>query len=164
MQTLRRRSVTVIVWRPEAAGSHPDGDVIVPFERWERERDELARYRGRLGVRLTGADAVEALRDDLGRLALIAIEFPSFTDGRGFSQARLLREAYGFKGEIRAVGDFLPDQLAFLARCGFDSFELSNPSGVDIPRYLNGISVRFQPAADGGELIFQGSAVGVNPG
>jgi uncharacterized protein (DUF934 family) len=103
----------------------PDGaDLIVPLELWRRRGDELRRRKGRTGVWLGSGEGPEALADDLHRIALIAVHFPKFSDGRGFSTARLLRERYGFTGELRAVGDVLRDQLLFLERCGFDAFAL----------------------------------------
>src|SRR4051794_23757854 len=86
----------------------------------------LADWKGEPGVRLESSDDPEALAGHLDRLTLVAIHFPTFTDGRGYSIARLLRERYGFKGEIRAVGEVLRDNLFYLSRCGFDSFDLSD--------------------------------------
>jgi uncharacterized protein (DUF934 family) len=83
----------------------------------------LAR-QGRLGVLIDGGDDPDALNGDLERFDLIAINFPQFTDGRGYSLARLLRERYGYRGELRAVGDVIADNLFFLASCGFDAFAL----------------------------------------
>jgi uncharacterized protein (DUF934 family) len=104
----------------------------------------------RLGLRLRNTDPVEALRGNVARFDLIALEFPKFTDGRAYSHARLLRERYGYRGELRAVGSALRDQLAFMRRCGFDSYEIKD--GVDADAWikaLGGISVVYQPATDG---------------
>lgn len=112
-------------WREAAAeGPLPDGDVIVPLARFTAEREALLAREGRLGVRLSPDDDPAALAGDLGHLDLVALAFPRFTDGRAYSQARLLRELLGFAGELRAVGDVLRDQLLLMARCGFDAFEL----------------------------------------
>jgi uncharacterized protein (DUF934 family) len=91
-----------------------------------------------------------AIADDVGRLGLVALEFPRFTDGRPYSHARLLRQRLGYRGELRAVGNVLRDQLLFMRRCGFDAFEL--PDGADVAAWLSAfdeISVFYQPAADG---------------
>jgi uncharacterized protein (DUF934 family) len=88
----------------------------------------LSEWAGEPGLLLTTADSVELVAVLLDRLSVIAIEFPNFTDGRGYSMARLLRERYGFKGEIRAVGEVLRDTLFYLSRCGFDGFVLSDQS------------------------------------
>lgn len=88
-------------------------------------QDLAAEHGTQLGVILNASDEVNAVEPFLNSLALIAIDFAQFTDGRGFSQARLARGKLGWRGELRAVGDLLRDQLFFLARCGFDSFELA---------------------------------------
>ena len=102
----------------------PDGvPVIVPLALWLAHRDDLLA-RGAVGVWLAPDDDPEALADDIGRLPLIAVDFPQFTDGRGYSTARLLRQRYGYANELRAVGDVLRDQLFALAEVGFDAFAL----------------------------------------
>jgi len=90
----------------------------------------LSRF-GQLGVALAPADDVRPLAEDLKRLALVALTLPKFNDGRAFSQARLVREADGFKGEIRATGHILRDQLNFLRRSGVDTIEVPDDGDVD---------------------------------
>jgi len=104
--------------------------VVVPLALWQAERGAL-RARGNVGVILAPSDDPATLTEDTGTLPLIAIEFPQFTDGRGYSTARLLRERYRFAGELRAIGDVLRDQLYLLAECGFDAFALSERSDPD---------------------------------
>jgi uncharacterized protein (DUF934 family) len=99
------------------------GDVIVPLAVWQTQRDVL-RARGRLGVWLDSHEEAAAIAQDLAHFDVIAVNFPKFGDGRGFSTARLLRERYGWKGELRAVGDVFRDQLFFMAGCGFNVFAL----------------------------------------
>lgn len=107
----------------------PDGvPVIVPLSVWLEHRAALIA-RGDVGVWLAPADHPAALGDDIERLQIIAIDFPQFTDGRGYSNARLLRERYRYAGELRAVGDIGRDQLYYLAQCGFDAFVI--PDGRD---------------------------------
>ena len=101
-----------------------EGDVIVPLALWQARREDLLARPHRLGVRLESGDQVEMLAGDLAQLALVAVHFQKFADGRGFSTARLLRERYGYVGEVRAIGEFLPDQLPLMERCGFDAFVL----------------------------------------
>jgi uncharacterized protein (DUF934 family) len=100
-------------------------------------------------VRLEPDEAVEDLAGDLQRLALVALAFPKFRDGRPYSAAALLRERYGFKGEIRAVGEVLRDQADFMIRCGFDAYE---PADGSTPEDWNRAEHRFrhvyQAAAD----------------
>ena len=97
------------------------GPVVVPLALWLAERGAL-RARGEVGVLLAPGDDPAELGGDIGTLPLIAIDFPHFTDGRGYSTARLLRERHRYQGELRAVGDVLRDQLYLLAECGFDAF------------------------------------------
>jgi len=101
-----------------------EGDLLVPLALWQARKDELAGRKGRNGVRLEPNEAPEAIGPDLAGLALVAVNFPKFADGRGYSTARVLRERYGYRGEVRAIGDVARDQLLFLARSGFDAFEL----------------------------------------
>jgi uncharacterized protein (DUF934 family) len=97
---------------------------IVSLARWLREHDDLATKAGAVGVALP-CDRLPSDVPDLDRLALVAIELPRFTDGRAYSIARMLRDRYGFRGELRATGHVLRDQLRYLERCGFDAFELA---------------------------------------
>lgn len=117
-----------------ADGSLPtvpaSGDLLVPLELWQAMAGELlSRGGGRLGILLDGSQDPAQIADSLEALSLVAIHFPQFTDGRGYSAARLLRERYGWKGELRAVGDIQRDQLYYLSRCGFDAFLLND--GID---------------------------------
>ncbi len=100
------------------------GDVIVPLGLWLERRSDLLERRGRLGLWLDSHEAPEAIANDVGRFDLIAVNFPKFQDGRGFSIARLLRERFGYKGELRAVGHITRDHLYYMEGCGFDAFEL----------------------------------------
>jgi uncharacterized protein (DUF934 family) len=122
--------------------------LIVPFAEFRTNIAQWREYRGRLGVRLAPADVVEDLGDDVHRLSLVAAEFPSVGEGRGYSQARLLRSRFQFKGELRAVGAGVKQDLLFImARCGFDSFELAPGQKVDEAlRALDRYSVAYQPA------------------
>ena len=126
----------------------PDGvPVIVPLPLWVAERQALLA-RGEVGVWLAPADDPEALAGDVGVLKVIAVDFPSFTDGRGYSSARILREA-GYTGELRAQGDVLVDQIPLMRRCGFDSF--APEAEVDLAvldAALERYAHHYQPAAD----------------
>jgi uncharacterized protein (DUF934 family) len=102
----------------------PAGDIIVPLALWRAKRDALLARPGRLGVWLDSHEEPADIAEDARLFGVVAVNFPKFTDGRGYSIARLLRERYGYKGELRAVGDVLRDQLYFLARCGFNAFAL----------------------------------------
>jgi len=97
--------------------------VAVPLALWQAERGAL-RARGDVGVILAPDDDPAALAEDAATLPLIAVDLPQFTDGRGYSIARLLRERHRYEGELRAIGDVLRDQLYLMAECGFDAFAL----------------------------------------
>lgn len=101
----------------------PEGAIIVPLRLWQARREELTD-RAALGVWLSASEGPELIVQDLAQFRVVAIDFPKFTDGRGYSTATLLRARYGWRGELRAIGDILRDQLFFLRRCGFDTFEL----------------------------------------
>jgi len=105
-----------------------NGNITVSLARWQEQHDILANHDGRLGLRLTGDDPLEEIVPDLANFSLIVLLFPAFTDGRCYSFARLLRDRYGYKGEIRAQGDILHDQLFYMAQCGINSFEMANPN------------------------------------
>jgi uncharacterized protein (DUF934 family) len=118
--------------------------VMVSLSRWKNDRVALLARDIRRGVRLASDDHAEDIADDLEDIELVAIEFPKFTDGRGYSTARLLREKYDYHGEIRAVGNVLRDQLSFMNRCGINAVELNSKTaeqdwrealGEIIPRY-----------------------------
>src|SRR4029079_18356513 len=109
---------------------------------WRRRRS-AGGPRGDVGFCRAPADDPAALADDVGGLPVIAVDFPQFTDGRGYSTGRLLRERYKFAGELRAIGDILRDQLAYLVQCGFDAFALRE--GKDAQAALAG----FVDFADG---------------
>ncbi|MGQ0750856.1 MAG: DUF934 domain-containing protein [Betaproteobacteria bacterium] len=106
-----------------------EGDIIVPLALWATGRDTLSARNGRVGVWLQSGEGPERIAADLERLPLVAVNFPKLVDGRGYTTGRLLRERYGYRGELRAVGDVQRDQLLFLSRCGFDAFALKE--GVD---------------------------------
>ena len=100
------------------------GAVIVSLKRFHAEHQALESRLAPIGLRLKPDEAAHHVGAIAGKFALIVVEMPYFKDGRAFSQARLLRERYGYKGEIRATGHILPDQAFFLARCGVNSIEV----------------------------------------
>jgi uncharacterized protein (DUF934 family) len=122
-----------------------DRPAIIPLARWKAERTALEGRNAPLGVRLKSNELVGEILADLDRFALVAIEFPKFRDGRGFSTGRLLRERHGYGGEIRAVGHVIPDQYQMLTRCGFDTVEA--PEGTNLESWkhaLTELTVAFQ--------------------
>ncbi len=134
----------------------PAGPVIVSLARWQRERAILLKRGQPVGVRLPNTADVADLAADLPLLEVVALEFPKFADGRAHSQARLLRERYGYQGELRAVGDVLRDQLFFMARNGFDAFELrADRSLEDALKAFDEFSESYQPAADQPQPLYR---------
>jgi uncharacterized protein (DUF934 family) len=124
--------------------------VIVPAKRFLADAGELTRRDGSLGVAWPNDRRVAELEPWLGHLALVALHFPKFRDGRAYSQARLLREHYGFRGTLRATGDVLRDQFHFLLRAGFDSFDVKKPADAKVfADVVARFSVYYQPGADG---------------
>jgi Uncharacterized protein conserved in bacteria len=107
------------------------GDVIISLTRFQADGDRLLHEGRSVGVRLEGDERVEALTYDLPRIAVVALAFPKFRDGRQYSNARVIRERYGFKGQLRAVGDVLREQAGFMLRCGFDAFEPADGSTAE---------------------------------
>lgn len=137
---------------PGEDGFVPDfprgSDLIVPLALWRLRRDDLVHRTGRAGVWLDAGDDVAAIAPDLDRFDVVAVHFPKFSDGRGFSTARLLRERHGYRGELRAIGDIGRDQLAFLERCGFDAFALrEGVSAGDPIAAFDEVGVAYQPDA-----------------
>ena len=104
------------------------GNITVSITRWQEQHETLSHHEGGLGIRLSGDDPLEEIVPDLARFQLVVLIFPVFTDGRCYSYARLLRDRYQFKVEIRAQGDVLYDQLFYMSQCGINSFELANPN------------------------------------
>lgn len=132
------------------------GDIIVDLAIWNEHKTQLQRHAGKVGVQITGDAEPEVIADDLNQLAVIAIQFPVFRDGRGFSLARILRDRLGFKGELRATGDVLRDQLFFMQRCGFDAFEpRADRSIEDALQGLSDFSVIYQADANEKRPIYR---------
>ncbi len=107
-------------------GTDTMSNVIVPLAMWLTEKETLTRSGRTIGVWLDSEDDPYSVANDIATLPLIALKFPSFRDGRAYSSAAILRSRLHFKGELRAIGDVLRDQLYYMQKCGFDSFELSD--------------------------------------
>jgi len=133
----------------ELAQPLPAGPVAVPLAHWKDKRAELIARRELVGVWLKPDDEPRDIAADLDSLAIVAIHFPKFTDGRGYSTAALLRTRYGYKGELRAFGDVGRDQLFLLKRCGFDSFSLPEHRDPEAAiASLADFSERYQGSVD----------------
>ena len=124
-------------------------DLIVPLGLWLESSHALKVRDGGLGVWLQSHEQIEDIVDDLKYFKVVALDFPAFTDARHFSSARLLRERYGYQGEIRAIGDVLRDQLFFMQRCGFDAFAVRpDRDPYDALKGLSDFSVTYQSGVD----------------
>lgn len=133
----------------------PTGAILMGLERFRREGALLLEAGRRAGVRVEPGERIEELAYDLGELDLIALSFPKFRDGRPYSSAALLRRRYGFKGEIRAVGDVLREQAFEMIRCGFDAFEPADGSTAeDWNRAARRFRYVYQSAADARPAAF----------
>jgi uncharacterized protein (DUF934 family) len=127
-----------------------DGDILVSAQRFLADPDALLRRQGKTGVIWPNSRAVDDLVPHLGRLAAVALVFPTFRDGRAYSQARLLRERHGYDGELRATGQVLRDQFVFMSRAGFDAFEVKKDADADaFAETMKRYSVFYQPTGDG---------------
>ena len=125
------------LWLDENAPIAPDASVIVSLTRLRSDREAVTDRSGELGVVLQPDDDPLSIYGELNRLALIVVNFPVFTDGRGYSSARLIRERLGWTGELRAVGDIQRDQIPYLYRVGFDAFSLK--AGQDPEQALSAL-------------------------
>lgn len=135
-------------------GVLPSGPLLVHVDRFQALKSEGHQHP--LAPWLDSDDDVEALAPSLVNEPLIAVHFPAFSDGRGFSSGRLLRDRFGFKGELRAIGSPIQDQLFYLRRCGFDAFDLR--AGTDLNAALQSLdvfSVRYQTAIDTPSPLFR---------
>ncbi|MCW2306758.1 DUF934 domain-containing protein [Rhodobium gokarnense] len=172
MTTIDKVDETAAVWREGGFvedswtvaaddSALPEGDVIVSVARLSEDREALLSRNGRLGLLIDtddDLDATVAAVGDLSRLSLIALSFPKFQFGQSYSRARLLRDRHGFAGELRAVGDILIDQIPFMLRCGFESFEIRNePTRAALERGdVPAIDLFYQPLQDGSEAAVAG--------
>jgi uncharacterized protein (DUF934 family) len=164
-ETVRKQAGKVVIFKvtgePAATPEQIDGTVIpengkaiIPLTIWLARKEQLAsRFaKGEIGVWVDSFELLEDLTDsvdDINRLPLIAINFPRFVDGRGFSMAALLRTRYGYKNELRSIGDVLRDQLYFMKRCGFDAYSIrAGKSAEDALASLRDFSEPYQGSVD----------------
>jgi len=127
-----------------------DGAILVSAARFLENPEAILRRPGKTGVIWPNNRDVDDLVQYLDRLAVVGLVFPSFRDGRAYSQARLLRERHGFRGELRATGQVLRDQFMFMLRAGFDAFEVKKEADADaFANTAKRYSVFYQPTGDG---------------
>ena len=155
MALWRRGAFAENVWSflTDDAPVPAEGPVVVSLRRWLSDGAALKARTSPVGVAVeAGAEAQTHLADLAGR-PLVALAFAKFADGRGFSYARILRDRFGFTGELRAIGDVLLDEIPLMLRCGFDSFEVTNPSALDALNAgrLSAPTIYYQPGSGSGE-------------
>lgn len=137
-----------------------EGRVIVPLPVWMAQRETL-KNRSELGVWLASDERPEALQGDVEKFAVIAVDFPKFADGRGYTIAYLLRERLGYKGELRAIGDVLRDQLYYMQRVGFDAYAVRADKDIsDALKALGDFSQNYQASSDQHQPLFRRVARG----
>jgi uncharacterized protein (DUF934 family) len=140
----------------ENADSIPAGDILLSYQQWQNFADQLSNHSGSIGIWLDGHAEIEQIIEPLLNLPLIAINFPKFADGRGFSAARLIRERYNYSGELRAIGGFIRDQLYLLKRCGFNAFQFSDENELsDAAQSLKDFSENYQVSVDQETPLFR---------
>jgi uncharacterized protein (DUF934 family) len=139
-----------------AVSDLPAGKVLVPLALWQAEGEALRASRGaaEIGVWLAPDSEPADIVADFDKIALIGVDFPVFRDGRGYSIGRLLRERYGYKGELRAIGDVLRDQITFMFRCGFDAYALREDKDFDDAlKAFDEFSLNYQGAVNSQPLF-----------
>jgi uncharacterized protein (DUF934 family) len=150
-QVIRNNAVSVDSWKtlelnegetPEGVAL-PAGDIIFPLAVWQARKAEIISCHKRIGLLLQPEERVEEIAGDLDYFIVIAVNFPKFVDGRGYSTASLLRQRYSFQGELRAVGDVLHDQLFFMQRVGFDAWALKDGKNA-----VHAIAAGFTPFSE----------------
>jgi uncharacterized protein (DUF934 family) len=127
-----------------------DGAILIPAARFLEDPEAVLKRAGKVGVVWPNNRDLDDLVPYLDRLAAVALVFPTFRDGRAYSQARLLRERHGYDGELRATGQVLRDQFVFMSRAGFDAFEVKKDADADaFAETMKRYSVFYQPTGDG---------------
>lgn len=133
----------------------PTGKIIVPLQVWLKQRDAL-QQRTEIGVWLASDERPEVLKGDVNKFSVIAVDFPKFSDGRGYSTAYNLRARLGYTGELRAIGDVLRDQLFYMQRVGFDAFAPRSDRNIeDALKGLNDFSNVYQTSFDQKQPLFR---------
>lgn len=131
----------------------PAGDLILPLSVWNLTKEQLSERN--IGVWLDSDESPELIKNDCQQLKLIAINFPVFADGRGYSYAHVLRGQFGYEGELRAIGDVLKDQLSFMLRVGFNSFDLREDQDMEQSLlHFDDFSLPYQGAIDDPKPLF----------
>jgi uncharacterized protein (DUF934 family) len=133
----------------------PAGKIIVPLKVWQAQREVLLA-REDIGVWFASDERVEDLQNDVAQLPVIAVDFPKFGDGRGYSIAYRLRARLGYRGELRAIGDVLRDQLFYMQRAGFDAFAIRADKDIhEAVKSISDFSLSYQASVDESQPLFR---------
>jgi len=156
MPLIKNNQIAENIWTyiPDDEPPTTESHIVLDLERFLSERQQQDISNRALAVRLAPADDPERLRPYLDELDLIEVDFPKYADGRGFSHAQLLRRRYGYRGELRAVGEVLRDQILYMHRSGFDTFSTTRADLSDVMAALDEFSLSYQKAADTRETVF----------
>lgn len=134
----------------------PETSALLPLAVWLARQEEILARTPAPGIWLDVADDPAQIANDLSKFAVIGVNFPKFTDGRCYSTARLLRERYGYTGEVRAIGEVLQDQLFYMKRCGIDAFAVRADKDIDKALAgLNTFSETYQASFDQPQPLFR---------
>ena len=146
MQIIKDKQIIDDTWSYIAEDAElKGGDICVSLARWKKDKQQLLKSGGKLGVRIRPTDSVEEIAADLEHLQLVELDFPTFTDGRLFSYAWLLRSRYNYQGEIRATGHYMPDQAYYLSRVGVNAFNPEKAEHLPLVLFhLNDFTVNYQ--------------------
>ncbi len=150
MKLIKQHKIIEDSWIPLADDAPlSDGQIIVSYARWQQDKDKiLQRSSGQVGITISAEDDVNSLAEALDKIALICLQFDKFNDGRSFSQARWLKDKYGFKGELRASGAFIQDQILALLKVGIDAFAVPDDFTLEtFQSAMHEVSVQYQTSA-----------------
>ncbi|HNI62025.1 MAG TPA: DUF934 domain-containing protein [Agitococcus sp.] len=138
------------------AGALPAQDIVVSLDVWQQQREAILAHPYKKAVLLKPDQHPEVLVEDVKQLDMIALDFPAFADGRGYSYATLLRQRFGFTGELRATGDVFKDNLFYLKRCGFNSFAVRADKDINVAlQGLNNFSESYQASVDESRPLYR---------
>lgn len=138
------------------AGALPAQDIVVSLDVWQQQREAILAHPYKKGVMLKPDQHPEVIANDVQQLDMIALDFPAFADGRGYSYAALLRQRFGFTGELRATGDVFKDNLFYLKRCGFNSFAVRADKDIHVAlQGLNDFSESYQASVDESRPLYR---------
>ena len=157
-QLLKDNKIIEDSWRivDESVEHLPSGNVLLSIEQCQKFSEKFSEQDGHIGLWLDGNADIDNIIDFVQQMSLVAVKFPKFADGRGFSTARLLRERYNYQGELRAIGEFIRDQLYLLQRCGFNAFQFANDQDlIEAGKSLNDFSEAYQVSADQKQPLFR---------